>query len=340
MQLVRQSPINLRPLFGIKPLDSTIGRGYMAWGYLTLLKLTGQERYKEKAIVCLEWLMENKSPGFEEYSWGKHFDFSSRGGRYRKFTPITIWTCLICQAFLDAFEILGEKRYLDVAVSVCQWLDGLGRNVMDTGVCINYTAARENEHSTIHNHNMFGAAILARTSKHEPNDEYLQLARSIMDYSCSKQLPNGAWYYGEALDHRWIDNFHSGYNIDALKCYMEYSDDRRYEDNLERGLDFLINNLFEESGRPKYYHDRTYPVDSQCASQAIETLANFSEYNESSLKMALKVANWTIDNMQDRKGYFYYRQYPLGVKAKTPMLHWAQATTYKALALLLSKLHD
>jgi len=52
----------------------------------------------------------------------------------------------------------------------------------------------------------------------------------------------------------------------------------------------------------------------------------------------LKVAQWTIDNMRDRKGYFYYRQYPAGIKAKTPMLHWAQATTYKALTLLLSKI--
>ena len=77
-------------------------------------------------------------------------------------------------------------------------------------------------------------------------------------------------------------------------------------------------------------------MDSQCASQAIETLANFSEYDESALDLALKVAKWTIDNMQDKTGYFYYRQYPL-IKAKTPMLHWAQATTYKALTLLLSK---
>ena len=31
-QAVRQSPINIRPLIGIKPLDSTKGRGMMAWG--------------------------------------------------------------------------------------------------------------------------------------------------------------------------------------------------------------------------------------------------------------------------------------------------------------------
>src|SRR5271165_2710075 len=35
-QAVRQSPVNIRPLIGIKPLDSTKGRGMMAWGYLLL----------------------------------------------------------------------------------------------------------------------------------------------------------------------------------------------------------------------------------------------------------------------------------------------------------------
>jgi len=49
----------------------------------------------------------------------------------------------------------------------------------------------------------------------------------------------------------------------------------------------------------------------------------------------MKVADWTIENMQDPSGYFYYRQYPLGVKAKAPMLHWAQAVMYKAITQLL-----
>jgi hypothetical protein len=42
--------------------------------------------------------------------------------------------------------------------------------------------------------------------------------------------------------------------------------------------------------------------------------------------------------MQDPDGHFYYRIYPGGIKAKTPMLHWAQATMYKALANLLLRL--
>lgn len=335
LQLVRQCPINLRPLFGVKPLDSTIGRGYMAWGYCNMLKLTGDQKYKAKIATCLEWLIENKSLKYKEYTWGKHFDFASRGGIYYKFEPILVWTVLIGQAFLDAYEILQEKRYLDVANSICKWIVKLPRNRTDSGFCLGYL--KGDTHSTIHNSNMLGAAFLARTAKYNENNEYLDVAKDAMKYSCSKQQPNGAWWYGEDPKYHWIDNFHTGYNLDGLKCYIQYSEDKKYEKNLKLGLQFYMKVFFEKNGRPKYYHNRAYPIDSQCASQAIDTLSNLSEYDESVLNLAIKIATWTIDNMQNRKGNFYYRQYPMSIEAKTPMLHWAQATTYKALTLVLLK---
>jgi rhamnogalacturonyl hydrolase YesR len=336
LQLIKQSPINLRPLFGVKPLDSTIGRGYMAWGYCHMFKMTGDQRYREKAAACLQWLIEIKTQGYAEYSWGKHFDFASRGGLYKAFEPILVWTALIAHAFLEAYEVFDDRKYLEVADSVCKWIVKLPRNQTDSGFCMGYHY--QDFTADIHNSNMVGAAVLARTAKHTKNQEYLVVAKGAMTYSCTRQLPNGAWLYGEDPQNHWIDNFHTGYNLDALKCYIDYSGDNEFESMLKSGLDFYKKNLFEDTGRPKYYHNRVYPVDSQCASQAIETLANFSKIDNSALPIAIKVANWTIDNMQDKDGYFYYRQYPLGIKARTPMLHWAQATTYKALSLLLSKL--
>jgi rhamnogalacturonyl hydrolase YesR len=336
LQLIRQSPINLRLLFGVRPLDSTIGRGYMAWGYCHMFKMTGDPRYREQAVACLQWLIENKSAGYKEFSWGKHFDFASRGGLYRAFEPILVWTALIAHAFLEAYEKFGDRKHLEVADSVCRWIMKLPRNQTDSGFCMGYHY--RDFTATIHNSNMVGAAVLIRTAKHTGNQEYLAAAKGAITYSSMRQLPNGAWLYGEDPSNHWIDNFHTGYNLDGLKCYIDYSGDREYEGVLKKGLDFYRKHFFEDNGRPKYYHNRVYPVDSQCASQAIDTLANLSEYDESALPLAMKVANWTIDNMQDEMGYFYYRQYPLGIKAKTPMLHWAQATTYKALTLLLSKL--
>lgn len=335
-QIVRQSPINLRPLFGIRPQESTKGRGYMAWGYLARYRTTSDEKYAEKARQCLTWLAQNKSPGYEDLSWGNHFQFSSRGGRLPRLEPIIVWTSLIGQAYMDAFDLFGEEEWLDAARSICRWILALPREVTESGTCLSYVMYQQ---SSIHNSNMLGAAMLARTADITGNQSMMDVARQAMEYSCSRQLPDGSWYYAEGDNYHWIDNFHTGYNLDSLKCYMDHSRDKTYSGHLQRGLEFFMQNFFEDTGRPKYYHNRAYPIDSQCAAQAIETLANFSTMNSAALPIAVRVADWTIENMQDSKGYFYYRQYPL-MKARTPMLHWAQATTYRALALLQSKLRS
>jgi len=336
MQLIWRSPINLRPLLGVKPLDSNIGRGYMAWGYLTMFKLSGDQSYKDKAVSCLDWLVKNRAPGFEHYSWGKMFDFASRGGRQGKYEPITVWTSLIGQAFLEAYEIIGDKKYLEVAESICSWILERPRNQTDSGFCLNYTPFGEGD-CTIHNQSMLAAAMLARTAKFNKNSEYINVAHEAIKYTCTRQLPDGSWYYGEDPKYHWIDNFHTGYNLDALKCYIESTNDKTYENNLKQGFIFFKNNFFEPTGRPRYYHNRTYPIDSQCCSQAIETLANFSTYDESSMALGICVSRWTIENMQDRDGHFYFMRYPL-MTLKVPMIHWAQATIYKALSALLLKI--
>lgn len=335
LQSVQRSPVNLRPILGVKPQDSFIGRGYMALGYLSIFKMTGNSDYKEKSILCLEWLKANKAPTYTHYSWGKFFDFASRAGLYKAFEPILIWTALIGHAFLEAFETLADGACLNVAESICEWIMRLPRNHTDSGFCIGYH--NHDAMGTIHNSNMAGAAVLARTYKHNRNREYAAVAKEAMTYSCTRQLPNGAWWYGEAPTYHWIDNFHTGYNLDALKCYIESSGDISYDNNLRKGFEFYIDNFFETTGKPKYYYNKIYPIDSQCAAQAIETLSNFAEYDSTSLKLSFKIVKWTIKHMQDKDGYFYFRQYPL-IRLKIPMIHWAQATTYRALALFLSKL--
>jgi rhamnogalacturonyl hydrolase YesR len=330
-QAIRQCPFNLRPLFGVRPQDSTKGRGYMAWGYLTLYRATQQQQYLDKAVVCLEWLDKHKVPRFQHHSWSNHFDFVSRGGSYTKDDPIIVWTSSIGHAYLEAFEITGREWFLSIAESACKWILELPREKTSRGDCLSYLAHRQ---SSIHNANMLGASLLARTAKHKRNEEYLRVARSAMEYSCSRQLPDGSWWYAEDLKYHWIDNFHTGYNLDSLDCYIEASGDEEFRPNLDKGLSFYKARFFEDTGRPKYYHTRTYPVDIQCVAQSIDTLALFSDRDPKCLELAGKVAAWAIRNMQDSKGYFYYRQYPL-VKAKIPMLHWGQATMFKALAHLL-----
>lgn len=329
-QTIRQSPINLRPFLGVRPRESSKGQGYMAWGYLLLYRATAQENYLKKATDCLRWLDQHKVSRFKYHSWSNVFDYASRNGYYTKDDPIIVWTALIGHAYMEAYDLIPDERYLQVADSACRWILELPREKTDRGDCLSYLAGRQ---LSVHNANMLGAGLLARTAAKTGNEEFQRVARSAMEYSCTRQDADGSWWYAESPDNRWIDNFHTGYNLDALRYYIDYSRDEEFRPNLIKGLEYFKNHFFETSGRPKYYNSRTYPVDIQCCSQAIDTLALFSDLDPDCLSLAQKVAAWTIRHMQDSDGHFYYRQYPL-IKAKAPMLHWGQATMFKGLSQL------
>lgn len=330
-QAVRQSPINLRPILGVRPQESTKGRGYMAWGYLELCRALGDNGYEASAHRCLKWLDDHRSPGYPDHAWGNHFDFSSRIGKLPKFEPIIVWTSLIGQAYLDAYELLEKEWYLEVARSVCEWILKVPRETTDEGSCLSYVAF---EQRSIHNSNMLGAAMLARTGSLTGEAQLLDVAREAMRYSCARQRPDGSWYYGEGEGYHWIDCFHTGYNLDSLRRYILCTDDAEFLPNLRSGLEYFAEHFIEAEGMVRYYHDRLYPIDIQCVAQAIDTLALCSDLDSSYLDSARKVAQWAIASMQNRDGSFSYRLLP-AFRVRTPMLHWGQGTMFKALATLL-----
>ena len=96
---------------------------------------------------------------------------------------------------MDAHEVLGQARYLEIASSVCDWILKLPREETATGTCLSYVAFKQ---SSIHNSNMLGGALLARVGRATGRKVALELAKQSMLYSCSRQNPDGAWYYGEA----------------------------------------------------------------------------------------------------------------------------------------------
>lgn len=330
---VLRLPFNLRPLLGIKPHTSTKGHGYMAWGFLRLYRLTGDEQYRRRCIACLDWLIKHRAPTYSQICWGNHFSFSTRAGKIPAGEPTIVWSGLIGQAFMEAFETFQDEQYLDVVASVGEWVLKLPREQTATGHCLSYVAFKQ---SSIHNSNLLGAALLARWGAAAGRNDALEVAREAVRYTCTAQLDDGAWYYGEAPMYHWIDSFHTGYNLDSLKRYQDSTGDRSFDPQIRRGYDYFKARFFETDGRVKYYRERTYPVDIQCLAQAIDTLAFFSSDDPAALALAEQVAAWTLAHMQDSDGHFYYRD--LGwLKVKTPMYHWGQGTMFKALAHLLSR---
>ncbi len=330
-QSVRRFPINLRPLLQIKPNVSSKAMGFFAQGYLRLYQNYKDPRYLNNATYCLQWLLDNRSPRFRGACWGNHFDYQHRAGSIPKGLPTIVWTGLIGHAFADAYEALADDRYLEVALSVCDFIKNeLGHTDIGDSTYLSYYPGATH---FVHNSNVIGASILARMNRHSPNEGYLQLGERAMRWTMQQQLPNGSWYYGAGPNFAWVDSFHTGYVLEATDIFIRYSNTKEYEPNLEKGFTFFINTFFDADGAPRYYSNKRSPLDIQCSSQGIQTLVNLRRMHPRSLELAAKVADWTIKNMQDPSGYFYYRKYPFIIN-RTATMHWGQATMFAALALL------
>jgi hypothetical protein len=252
--------------------------------------------------------------------------------------PSIVWTALIGHAFLDAFEHFQREEFLDVAVSACEHIQrDLGVYEDRDGVCIHYFPTTQDR---VHNANTLGASLLARTYSYTRNESYRALATKAMRYTANYQRADSSWYYGEAPKFHWVDNFHTAYVLDCFKYYGESTGDRSFDEQLMNGYRYWKDSFFLPDGTPRYYNHKTQPLDIQCSSQAIDTLTFFSDRDPDSVPLALKVAKWTIENMQDQSGYFYYRRYSRSIVNKTPTLHWGQATMLCALAGLYSRLES
>ncbi len=201
------------------------------------------------------WTRTNP-PSIPGHSWGNHFTYSSRSGHIPKDVSTVVWTGLIGQVFLEAYALFGRPRHLEIIRSIADWVMALPRENTDSGSCLSYIMPSQR---SIHNSNMIGAAFLAGAAAATGRGECQQVARRAMEYSCARQRDDGAWFYGDEEKHHWIDAFHTGYNLDALRRYQEALGDRGFSEQLEKGYAYFIRHFFEPDGRVRYYHDKTRP---------------------------------------------------------------------------------
>jgi hypothetical protein len=331
VQGVKRWPWNLRPLLGIRPATSSKGMGFLARAYLRLFQLDGDPAWSARAEECLDWLRAHRSMGYSGPCWGNHFDYQTRSYYLPAGQPTVVWSSLIGQAFVDAFEASGREADLAEARGICEFvLRDLPRHRVGDGVCISYVAHAD---IRVHNANALAAGLLARVYGHTREGELYEVATQALAYAAQHQNEDGSWFYGEQNNLHWIDNWHSAYVLDSFLDYESCTGNRRFREACRQGWNYYFVRFFEDDGCPRYYHDRTYPIDIQCAAQSIETLCRF-RHERGALEMSEKVAQWTIRHMRDKSGYFYFQRHPAYLN-RTPCFHWAQSTMMSALSLLL-----
>ena len=146
------------------------------------------------------------------------------------------------------------------------------------------------------------------------------------------QHEDGSWYYAEADIQHWIDSFHTGFNLEAIRHFLRLGEAEEYRSAYEKGVRYYEDNFFLADGTPKYYHDRVYPIDIHAPAQAI---VFFSGEGEKYRDFTERILSWLLNNMWDERGYFYFRKGKFLVN-KIPYMRWSQAWCFHALASYLA----
>ena len=347
-QLVKRSPVNLRPILGIRKALNPKGAALSARAIMLLADRDGFQlplQVKERPAEDLpgvegdfNFLMSRlallRSPNYAEACWGYNFDWQSRAFFAPRGTPNLVCTVFAGHAYLDWYERTGSEFVLETATSSCRFLlDRLNRAKDKDGDCFSYTPL---DNSRVHNVNLLAAEFLARMFANTGIEEYQDAAERAMRFTLARQRRDGSWFYGEAESQRWIDSFHTGFMLVSLKHLIELTNPIGVRAAIDAGYQFYEKRFFLADGTPGYYHDRLYPHDIHSAAQGVITFFEMTEIMPNAKAMAGRVVRWAIDELQDPKGFFYFQRHRL-YTIKTSYIRWAQAWMLYAFSLYLSR---
>ncbi len=336
-QIVKRLPINLRPLLIIKKEQNPKALALFLMAYIKLMK-QGFIEQEEHVGTIVENLVRLRSTNTPYWCWGYSFPWQTRTILVPKGAPNLVCTVFVANALLDTYEATGDGNCFAMAYSAAQYLlDELYWSEGDSvgGFCYPLPECR----SRVHNAHFLGASLLCRIYSITGDNKFLDPALKAARYSAAKQKDDGSWDYGESSKQGWVDNFHTGYNLCALRLIGNYAKTPEFDGHLRRGYDFYRENFFREDGAPKYFHNRTYPIDIHSVAQSIITLVELKDLDESGVGVANCIYTWAVQNMRDDEGYFYYQIHGL-YRNVIPYMRWSQAWMLLAVATISDDIYS
>ena len=343
IQGFKRSPINFRKLLLVPKQYNSKGIALFLSGYCNLydLALKGETQFgtKDELLIKINELAnlldELKNVNFSGSCWGYNFPWQARClFLFPKDTPTVVATTFCVEALFKAYDITKNEDYKSLALSAAKFvMYDLNRVPHHSGFLFSYSPYNGN--NTVYNASLLGAKLLSLCYKYSGNETYKRTAKEAVIAACSGQEKDGSWVYGLLAVQSWKDSFHTGYNLDAISVYQVCTGDSQFTENLTKGFRYYIQNFFEIDGTPKYYNDRKFPIDIHCPGQLFVTLSKLNQLLKHQ-DLAEKVLNWSIQNMQSPKGFFYY-QLKKGLSSKIPYMRWSNAFMFNAMSCYLKE---
>ena len=336
-QAFKRFPLNLRPLALVPPQKNSKGLALFALAALADYRRTKTPEAETTARELLAQLSSKRIDGYSGAAWGYNFPWQSRNFFAARESPMIVPTAFAARAFLEAHQAFADQNYLQTARSVCDFITKDLKRMSESTeeICFSYSPL---DTTQIFNASLLAGETLAAVGDATGESDFCDLAARAACYVARRQREDGSWAYGTGPRQQWVDNFHTAYALLSLSRISNCCAGGSAEADaaLERGFKYWRESFFLADGGPKYYHDSLYPVDTHVAATAILTLLELREWDSSAPALAKKIAGWTIGNLRDSDGFFYYQRRRF-YTVKTPYMRWTQAWMLYALARLLEE---
>jgi hypothetical protein len=342
-QFHKRSPINFRALVRIPRERNAKGIALFALAALAEYRRTQTKEAEVEARELLDDLMWMRLKGFKGAAWGYNFDWQSRSFFAPRGTPTIVPTAFAARALCEAAEAFGHEEYLPFARTIGDFiLNDLNRTDESSDeVCFSYSPL---DQTRVFNASLLAGETLAAVGRLTGEVSLSESAIRTARYVVRHQRTDGSWAYGGRDYQSWADSFHTAFILCSLSRIIDSLEAEpgaiaaglidELDNSLRRGYKFWHERFFLDNGWPKYYPDRLYPADAHSAASAIVTLVDLRGRIPGAMILADKIAQWSIGNLRDSRGYFQYqRRRPY--KVHIPYMRWSQAWMAYALARLL-----
>ncbi|SAK50371.1 hypothetical protein AWB80_01431 [Caballeronia pedi] len=330
LQLHKRSPVNVRPLVAVPKQRNPKGIALIVLGLLERYKYLDDDAELAEAVELGKWLLTQSvdTDAWRHRAWGYHFDWAARAFYVPRGKPNAITTCYVARALYALGQVTSNGVFIEAAIDSGLFLDSLYTN--DVGV--EYYAYIPGESAFVHNASLWSAALVAEAAVRVGNDDMRDRALRVARQSVSMQRTDGAWIYGTRGHHGFIDGFHTGYNLEALTLLQETTGTAEFSEAIDRGMDYYRQHFFLLDGTVKYYHDRTWPLDTHSVAQAIVTLLKVggTRNDQFLVERVLSRAKESL-YMPAEKRFVY--QKGRWVTNRINYLRWTQAWAFYALSL-------
>jgi hypothetical protein len=320
-----------------RPIRFPIADAQYSMGFAFLYEEGGKLSCLERATHFLQELKTSRCRDFAEYCWGYPFDWVTRGGVVKEQTPLITTTPYVYEAFLTAHRLQPRDELRDILASIARHA---ATDIKDyawspTASSCSYSPYGE---GGVINAAAYRAFMLTSAAGLFADDNYSRMAERNLNFVLENQNKDGSWYYATDQVRDFVDHFHTCFVMKALGKIYALTQHEGCHEALARGLDYYLENLFDEDGLPKPFsraprltvYKRELYDCAECINLCLILREPFPQLEET-LRIVISeiIGNWVKPD-----GSFRSRRLHMGWD-NVPMHRWGQSQMFRSLALYL-----